>query len=100
LQGGIATILILNIAAPFQRAAEPILRSPTPISDKEEAETLDVEGAVEATSRRPWRTLQALHQLRILDARRHREFRFNLVRPNLLLHGNMDGPSRPWAADL
>ena len=34
-----------------------------------------ITGPGEATSRRPWRALQALHQLRILDALRHREFR-------------------------
>src|ERR1700752_5469299 len=55
-------------------AAEPILRSPTPTTDKEKAEA-DLSGAGEVTSRRPWAALQAFSQLRILDALRHREFR-------------------------
>lgn len=53
---------------------EPILYSPTPTTDKEKAEA-DLSGAEEATSRRPRRAIQALSQLRILDALRHREFR-------------------------
>ena len=53
---------------------EPILRSPIPTTDKEKAEA-DLSGAGEVTSRWPGRALQALSQLRILDALRHREFR-------------------------
>ena len=54
---------------------EPSLRSPTPTTDKEEAEAPVVDGAGEATSRQTWRSLHSLRQLRILDALRHREFR-------------------------
>jgi hypothetical protein len=54
---------------------EPILRSPTPTTDKGEAEAPGANGAGEVTSRRPWAALQAFSQLRILDALRHREFR-------------------------
>ena len=66
--------LYWDLKTPLQLAAEPILYSPTPTTDKEKAEA-DLSRAGEATSRRPRRALHALRQLRILDALRHREFR-------------------------
>ncbi len=61
--------------APFSASIGATLRSPTPTTDKEAAETPGVDGAGEATSRQTWRSLHALRQLRILDALSHREFR-------------------------
>jgi MFS family permease len=51
------------------------VRSSTSTTDKEEAEPPGIAGAGEATSTQSLRVFQALHQLRILDALRHREFR-------------------------
>jgi MFS family permease len=51
------------------------VRSSTSTTDKQEAEPPGIAGAGEATSTQSLRVFQALHQLRILDALRHREFR-------------------------
>ncbi|HXV78564.1 MAG TPA: MFS transporter [Candidatus Binatia bacterium] len=58
-----------------QPALEPILRSPTPTTDEQEAEAPGVAGAKEATSSQSWRFLHALRRFRILDALHHRQFR-------------------------